>query len=116
MKKLIVLILLVLSSSVQAETYFCSYSVSDSVTAKNIITRAEADVFWWTSNAADKYMMKLVYETGAGIYLMGNFSRGVVSGSTIILINKVSNEMSINYQQAENNQSSDVFYGDCIVE
>ena len=116
MKKLIVLIFFVLSISVQAETYFCSYySVADSGTNKTIITRAEADVFWWTSNASDKYMMKLVYETDIGIFLVGNFSK-VYAGATVLFINKNSKEMSITYQQAENIQSSSVFYGDCIVE
>jgi hypothetical protein len=115
MKKLIALILFVLGSSVQAETYFCSYTVPDTASLKTIITRAEADVFWWTSNAKDKYMMKLAYETGTGIFLIGNFST-VYAGATVIFINKNSKEISITYQQAENNQSSDVFYGDCIVE
>jgi len=115
MKKLIVFVLFILSSSVQAETYFCSYSISDTATLKTIITRAEADVFWWTSNATDKYMMKLAYETDTGIFLIGNFSK-VDAGATVIFINKNSKEISITYQQAENNQSSDVFYGNCLID
>ena len=115
MKKLIALILFILSSSAQAETYFCSYSIPDSATNKTIITRAEADVFWWTSNATDKYMMKLVYETDIGIFLVGNFSQ-VYAGATVLFINKNSKEMSITYQQAKKNQGSAVYYGDCIVE
>jgi hypothetical protein len=115
MKKLILIILISLSSSIQAESYFCSYS-SSGETRNAIIERSYQDVFWWTAhNNIDKYLMKLVYETDVGIFLMGNFSR-VNAGATVLFINKKTREFSVNYQMSAKNESSDVFYGNCLVQ
>ena len=57
--------------------------------------------------------MKIVKEDSRGLYLMGSFSGGRPS-STVVTIDKVTGEMGTLYLRAELDESSQVFYGDCL--
>ena len=113
MKKLLIISLIVFSSSAFSEAYFCQYAFTDSISFKNIFTRGEADVFIKTSNEGEKDLMKIVKEDSRGLYLMGSFSGGR-PGSTVVTIDKVTGEMGTLYLRAILDESSQVFYGDCL--
>ena len=95
MKKLLLLLfsfLLLSSPSVFAETYSCD---GDSDGISTILKRQGSNFSYksWSNNSTTNRegTLKIVHEDSKYLFLMGNFWRG---GSTVVAINKISNDSS----------------------
>lgn len=112
MKKLLLtFILLLLSSSVFAESYYCGTTGTDS---KVIYERSHSDVFRRTDENGyrDFPFEKLVYESDESIYLMGSFQDFPSSGS-LKIINKRTGDYAVIFLSTA--VATEPYYGDCLI-
>ena len=109
MKKLLVLLFsiffLIASPSVFAETYFCV----DDAGNPDILKRQGSEFSF--KYAGSVSTLKIVHEDSQYLFLMGNFHG---NGSTVYVINKISNASNAIWISANKEESSELYPGTCI--
>lgn len=117
MKKLLIFIFYLFSSSIYAETYFCQYPITGGkgLTSKTIYERVDTDIFISKTGDGWTGTQKIVSETSNSLYLMGAF-RDNPPGVSLKIIDKNTKKFAVTFLSAGgSSKSSEPAFGDCIV-